>query len=121
MGKEKVTFFEKLVYIAYGYYILLGATWFLVSLIMGHYFSYQAFSILVIFAAQAYYQHKLTNLILGVLLFGASIFCALEFVWEGGKTGFDGFIYTMEGLCIGSIVMAGILVFGYMKLSFLER
>jgi hypothetical protein len=121
MIKRELSTYEKLVNVAYGFYILLGLVWLLMSLFFGHYFSYQAFIILAVFAAQAWYKHLLTNLILGVLLIGISIFCALEFMLLGGKTGFDLFVNAMMGTCIVSVVMSGILVFSYMKLSFMDR
>ncbi len=105
---------------AYGFYILLGTVWVIMNLLWGHYFNYQAFLVVAVFAVQAYYKHKLTNLLLGVILLGVSIFSALEFMLMGGKTGFDAFADIMIALSVISIVMSGILIFSYLKLSFME-
>jgi hypothetical protein len=121
MIKKELSSYEVLVRVAYGFYITVGLVWLLMSLFIGHYFSYQAFIVLAIFSAQAWYKHLLTNLILGVLLIGISIFCALEFMLMGGKTGFDLFVNIMMATCILSIIMSGILIFSYMKLNFKDR
>ncbi len=118
MGKEPMSLFEKLVYVAYGYYILVGAIWFFATLYFGHYFNYQAFIITAAFAVQAYYKHRLANLLLGIIIMAVSIFVSLEIASEGAKTSFDPFIDTLLAASVTSIIMSGILVFGYLKISF---
>ncbi len=118
MGTGKVSLYEKLVYAAYGFYMLLGSVWMVMNLIFGHYFNSYAFVVVAVFGVQAYYKHKLTNLLLGIVLFFLSIFSLLDFLAMGGKTGFDTFVNVMMGLSFASIVMSGILIFSYLKLSF---
>ena len=121
MVKKKATFFVVLVYVAYGYFMLIALLWVLFSLIWGGVFGYWAFSAAVLFAVQAYYKHKLTNLILGVLTFPVAIFALLEFLAKGHKAGFNAFTGTMTALSAVSVIMSVILIFGYMKLSFMEE
>jgi len=124
--KKKVTFYEVLVYVAYGYFILLGLTWFLISFLShGGHFNYTAFSIMVIFCVQAYYQHRLTNLILGILALFFSIFMLLDvlntFDLMAKDAVFDGLVKSLMGLSVFSIIMSIILIFSYAKLSFIDR
>jgi hypothetical protein len=113
--------YEKLVYVVYGYFILLGLAWLLASFAFGGGLNYWALLTVASFGAQAYFRKKLTNLILGVLILGASIFWSLEFISMGAKTGYDAFVNTMLGITVASIVMAIILVFSYTKLSFRDQ
>jgi hypothetical protein len=120
--KKKITLYEVLTFIAYGFYILLGATWFLTSFSASGRFNYQAFTLTVVFAVQTYYRHRLTNLILGVLTLFLSIFMLMDVLNQfdlmaKGAT-FDGFIKSLIALCFFSIIMSGILMFSYLKLSF---
>jgi hypothetical protein len=122
--KRKVTFFEIMVFIAYGFYILFGASWFLMSFTGSGRFNYQAFTLLVVFGVQAYYRHRLTNLILGVLTLFLSFFMLMDVLstfnlMAKGAT-FDGLVKTLIGLCATSIIMSGILMFSYLKMSFKE-
>jgi len=120
MGNKQLSSFEKLVLAIYGFYILLSSVWITMNLVFGHYFNYQAFIVAAVFAVQAYYRHKLANLLLGILLLAVSIYAGLEFMLMGGKTGFDAFVNIMIGICIASVIMSGILIFSYTKLSFAE-
>jgi hypothetical protein len=117
--KRKVTFYEILVYITYGYFILIGLAWFLMS--MPH-FNYQAFTLIAIFAAQSYFRHKLTNLIIGIISLGLSIFMLLEVVQTydlfAKNATADGLAKGLLGFCVLSIIMSIILIFSYTKLSF---
>ncbi len=120
MGKN-LSFYEKLVFVAYGYFILLGLSWFLGSLVWGSFFNYWASATVLVFAAQAYFRQKLTNLILGILILGVAIYWTMEFIMVGSKTGYDFFVNFMLGVFIISIIMAGILIFSYTKLSFQDK
>ena len=121
MADTRVTFYEKLVYVAYGFYLIVGATWFILSLYFGHVFNYWAFGTVAIFAVQAYHKHRLTNLILGILALAVSIFWVLEFTWLGQTTGFNLFVKVMLSVFALSVIFGGILIFGYAKLSFKDR
>lgn len=123
MTNSKTTLFEKLVYIAYGFYILVAAMWVVMSLFYGHYFNYYAAFAIVVFSTQAYYRHKLTNLLAGIVIFFLSIISLLEFLSMGlrDKAGFDPFVAVMVGVSVTSIIMAGILIFSYLKLSFKDQ
>ena len=118
---KALSFYEKLVFIAYGYFIVLGFAWLLASFFYGGYFNYWAFFTIAAFGAQAYFRKKLTNLILGVLVLGVGIFWSLQFIWMGSKTGYDFFVKTMLGISVVSIIMSVILIFSYTKLSFKDQ
>ncbi len=112
----KTTTFQKLTYAAYGFYALVALVWALLDGLMQN--KLIAVGVLIIFLLQAKYQHRLSNLILGILLFAFSIFGALDFVAWGGKQGFDNFIYIMLSISVTSMFFSIILVFSYLKLSF---
>jgi len=123
--KKKITIFEILVYIAYAFFILLGLVWFLVSLAGSKHFNIQAFVIVLVFGIQAYYRNRITNLILGLISLGCSIFMLLDVIsiynlMAKGAI-FDGFIKVMMLLPIVGIILSGILVFSYTKLSFKDQ
>lgn len=123
MAQKRVTFYEILLYIAYGFFILLGASWFFMSL--GGGFNATAFFIMTIFAVQAYYRHRITNLVLGILALFFSIFMLMETISSlnlADKTvPFDGFAKAMVAIPLVSLVMSVVLVFGYLKMSFKEQ
>ena len=76
MRNVKVSGYQLLVYIAYGFYILFGLTWFLITLKSGQ-FNFTAFFIVAAFGSQVYYRHIFTNLIFGILCLVGSIFFLL--------------------------------------------
>lgn len=122
MEQKKISFYEILTYVAYAFYILLGGSWFFMSMAGSGRFNYQAFTLLAVFAVQAYYKHRLTNLILGVLTLFLSIFMLMDVLstfnlFAKGAI-FDGLVKTLLALCFFSIIMSGILMFSYLKLSF---
>ena len=123
--KKKLSFYEVLVYVAYGFFLLFGLLWFLLTLSNSHVFNTQALVIIVAFATQLYYKHKLTNLILGVLALFFSIWMLLEVV-SGNDTGvkhasYDGFSIGLICFFSFSIIMSAILIFSYTKLSFKDQ
>lgn len=123
MGK-KVTFYEVLVYIAYGFYILLGLLWFIVSLMSTGRFNIQAFVLMAVFSAQAWFRHILTNLILGIISLALSIFMLLQEIEAANlfakDATVDGLTRGLIGFSFFSIAMSIILIFSYLKLSFKE-
>ncbi len=121
MEKKKMSFYELLVYIAYAYFILLGVIDIILSFLWGGIISYVALFVVAVFGVQAWHRHKLLNLILGVLALACSIFATLEFLSKGHKIGFNFFVGVMSGISIGGILMGGILIFSYTKLSFKDR
>ncbi len=118
MEKQKLSSYEKLVYVAYGYFILLGVIDLLLSFLWGGFFNYWAFIALAVFGIQAWYKHKVANLILGVLTLTGSIFATLEFLSKGHKSGFNFFVNVMTGVSVVGLIMSVILIFSYTKLSF---
>ncbi|MCW3123220.1 MAG: hypothetical protein JWQ38_2712 [Flavipsychrobacter sp.] len=116
-----IAVYKRVLNVAYGFYMLLGLAWVVMSAIFGHTFNYQALLATAMFGVQVYYKTKLVNLILGIILFFLSIYSLLDFLAMGGKSGFNGFVNVMAGLSFISIVMAGILIFSYLKLSFAEN
>jgi len=121
MTNKIFSFYEKLVFVAYGYYLLLALSWLVANLVYGGYFNPWASGTILVFAAQAYFRKRLTNLILGVLTFGISIFWTLEFIYMGRATGYDLFVKIMLLLTIISILMSAILIFSFTKLSFKDQ
>jgi len=121
MPKTEVTFYERLVYVVYGYFILLAAAWLILSFLFGKFFNLWAFFTLAIFIVQAYYKHRLTNLIVGILGLAVSIFWLLEFTFLGQQAGYNLFVAVMLGAFILSLISSGILIFSYTKLSFKDR
>ena len=124
MRNVKVSGYQLLVYIAYGFYILFGLTWFLITLKSGQ-FNFTAFFLVAAFGSQVYYRHIFTNLIFGILCLVGSIFFLLEVVSKfdlmAKDAQFDGFIKSLLGLSLLSIVMSVILIFSYTKLSFKDK
>ena len=125
MAKKKKTFYEILVYVAYGFYILLGLSWFVVSFLNGSGFNPTAFFILGAFSVQAYYQHRLTNLILGFLALFFSIYVLMgeisTFNLMGKDAVYDAFVKVTIGMLLFSMVLSVVLVFSYLKMSFKEQ
>lgn len=123
MTKKKITFYEILVYVAYAFFILLGLSWFLMSLSGG--FNTTAFFITAVFAVQAFYRHRLTNLILGILALFFSIFMLMDtintFNLMDKHAVYDAFTKIMMGMSLFGIVMSVILVFSYLKFSFKDQ
>lgn len=120
MSKQFSTY-EKLVFAAYGYFILIALCWLTANIVIGGFFNPWASATVLLFVAQAYFRKRLTNLILGILIFGVSIFWLLEFTFLGKTTGFDIFVNTMLILSVISIIMSGILIFSYTKLGFKDQ
>ena len=118
MAKERVHYYQVLVYIAYVFYLLFGLSWFGISLVNGGHFNAFAFFIVAIFGVQLYYKHLLTNLILGVILFFGSLFGFIDFLSGMGKV--DVMMFDKVGLALTgiSVLMAGILIFSFLKLNF---
>ena len=125
MTAKKPSFYEVLVYVSYGFYILLGLVWFIMSLISNKSFNIQAFVLIAVFAIQGYYRHILTNLILGIISFALSIFMLLEVIASADlfakNAVADGLTKSLLAFCFLSIVMSVILIFSYLKLSFKDR
>ncbi len=121
MATDQVRTFRRLQAIAYGFYLLLGITWVIMSFIFGHYFNYTALLCTAMFGVQAYYKNKLLDLLLGIVLLFLSVYSLFDFLVMGDKSGFNGFVNVMAGVSFTSIIMAGLLVFSYLKLSLADR
>ena len=121
MAIDQVTLYKRLQAVAYGFYLLLGAAWVIMSLIFGQYFNYTACLVTAMFAVQVYYKNKLLNLLLGIVLLFLSVYSLFDFLVMGDKSGFNGFVNVMAALSFTSIIMAGLLVFSYLKLSLADR
>jgi len=121
MTKERTSPYQVLVYIAYGFYLLLSGAWFFMGLFNGHKFNPLAFFVMVVFGVQAYYRHLLTNLIVGILLFFISIIGLLESM-SGLRHGdvllIDKILIAIPAI---SIAMSGILIFSYLNLNFKKQ
>ena len=115
--KEKKSVYEIMLLVAYGFYMLVGLLFLAGSLYWGKLFNYWAFSLFALFASQAYLQHRLTNLILGIPILAISIFFALQFISMDKNV----IINSMLGISLSSIVLSIIMIFGYLKMSFKEN
>ncbi len=118
---SKISTYEKLVFVAYGYFILLALSWLMANIIFGGFLNPWASGTMLLFGAQAYFRKRLPNLILGILTMGISIFWVLEFIFMGRSGNFDLFVNIMLSLAIISIIMSGILIFSFTKLAFKDN
>jgi hypothetical protein len=119
MGKRRITFYEILVYVAYGYFLLVGLAWFFMSFSEG--FNYTAFIMALVFGVQAYFKHRLTNLVIGILIFGLSIFMLLQSIDLSRIYGFSPTVNIVLASSIISILLSLVLIFSYTKLKYLEE
>lgn len=121
MNKKPLTFYHILVYIAYIYFIAVGAIWFYESFTATKQFNYQAFALVLVFAAQAYFKHKLANLIIGIicLFMGIIIFLDILHLFVSFKNGepvtSDVKLLLVFGIL--NIIMSGILIFSYLMFN----
>ena len=107
-----------LLLIAYVFFILLGAIWFISLLVSFGSFNLQSFVLMTVFAVQLFLRKKLMNLILGIL----TLFFSLWFLLQVGA------LYTSAQkvadvstqifkigflLSIISLIFSGILIFSY--------
>lgn len=122
MVQSRVSTYQVLVYLAYGFYFLLGASWFGLGMYNGGHFNSAAFFILAIFATQMYYKNLLANLILGIVGLLFSIFMllqALNYAIPAAKKGpLPAFQQVLVAVPVVSVIMAGVLIFSYLKLNF---
>ena len=121
MYNDNARSYQKWVYVAYVFYLLLGLSWFIIAMLNGH-FNAPALGITIIFGAQFYYKHLLTNLVLGALCLFGSIFMLLQAIngaviaAKAHQLMFaDKFLV---GLFATSLLMGGVLIFSYIKLGF---
>ena len=121
MDKKRFSGYELIVFTAYGYFLLLGLVFLMLSWYISGNPSYVALLIIAVFSAQCWFRHKLGNLIIGVLTLGGSIFGLLEFLSTGLKGGFNSFTITMTSIFVAGIIFSGILIFSYTRLSFKDR
>jgi hypothetical protein len=110
--------YRKFVYAAYAFFLLVSLLWVIVEFYESHAVNYMALSTFVVFCIQAYYNHRIANLAMGIVLLLASIWGTLDFIAWGGKMGFDWFIITMICMGVISIAASVILAFSYLKMSF---
>jgi hypothetical protein len=118
MSQRKIKFYDILVYIAYAYFFLLGTGGFVLDLI-GKSFNYLALIMMLVFGVQAYFRHRLTDLIIGVLALVLSIFMLLSSLEDVHKHSYNWIInIIIVTVSITSIIMSLILMFSYTKRSF---
>ncbi len=121
MDNSSTNSYQKWVYLAYGFYLLLGVTWFTIAMLNGH-FNVTALVITIMFGAQFYYKHLITNLILGAIILFGSVFFLLQSINNavGAAKAHQLMFFDklLVGLSITSLLMSGILVFSYLKMGF---
>lgn len=110
------------VYIAYGFYLSLGVVWLIIGFINSGSISPIALGLMILFGAQFYYKHILTNLISGVVTLLLSIMMLLEslntYIPKSKKIPLTAFEHFLITLPIMSIICSCILIFSFMKLHF---
>lgn len=118
---DKRSRYQTMVFIAYGFYTLLGLAWLIMGLAGGH-FNPWALGTTAIFGVQFYYRHLVTNLVLGVIFLFLSIYMLLESVNSAVAAAKAHALIAGDkiliGLCLTAIIMAGILIFSYIRLGF---
>lgn len=121
MDNSSTNSYQKWVYLAYGFYLLLGVTWFTIAMLNGH-FNVTALVITIMFGAQFYYKHLITNLILGAVTLFGSVFFLLQSISNAvGAAKAHQLIFfdkLLVGLSVTSLIMGGILIFSYIRLGF---
>ncbi len=121
MEKKRLTFYEGLILGSNAYFLAIGVISFILRLIIGGFFTYWAFSMMVIFGAQLWYKNRMINLISGIVMIAASIFFSLEFMSMGLQSGFNVFIAAISVISIIGIILSGVLIFSYTRLSFQDK
>ncbi len=117
--KERPSTYQVLVYVAYGFYILLGLVWFLLGILnTPSKTNPLAFFIALTFGLQAYYRHLLTNLILGIVGFFLSILILLSALNLALQPTAKGGALPLILISVASLGLSGILIFSYLKLNF---
>lgn len=121
MDKKVLSVYEKLVYAAYAYFIILP----LIYIIMLEYlvgeFSFAALVLIALLSVQAYFQHKLANLFIGIVMLAAGIYSTLESVTAALRAGFNSVTTTLTLASAMGVVFSGILIFSYTRFSFKDR
>lgn len=123
MGSANTHPYQKWVNIANGFYLLIGLVWLLMGLSRGA-FNAMALGIVVVFGAQLYFKHLISNLILGIIFLFLSVFSLLEAINSAAAAArahdlmlFDKVLVVLP---LVSLAMSGILIFSYIKMGFKE-
>lgn len=117
---KRISTYEKWVFVAYGYFLLIALLSLVFSIAAGS-INLWALGFTIIMGAQAYFRKRLTNLIIGIITFGLSVFWLLEFMLIGKKYGFNSSAILMIVLTLISLVLSGILIFSFTKLGFKDE
>ena len=122
---KKTDTYQLLVYIAYGFFLLLGLAWLVAGFVTKPaHINPVALGVVLVFGAQCYYRHLLANLIIGLLCIFLSLFMmllpALNMLAQPNK---ETAAYAIPIVIISvlAVVLSGIMVFSYMKLSFKDE
>lgn len=111
-----------LVYSAYGYFILMGASWLVVNYSNNGHINIYALLMIVIFLAQAWFRNTFANLIIGIIALFMSIWTLLELVaayhlFDKKHIAFDTVGKIFLVFAVINIIMSGILIFSYLKFN----
>jgi hypothetical protein len=109
--------YQKWVNAAFGFFLLLGVTWLVMSGVNNHKLNIAALITVAVFGIQAYYKHLLANLIVGILALFFSIFMLLNVVDTFVNAHMPLAFGLLSALAIMSIVFSLILIFSYKKLN----
>ncbi len=120
----KAPAFQKVVFGAYTYFLLLFGANVILSGMQGK-LNWFAAMFTIVFLAQFYFKHKMTNLITGVILLLTTIYFFLEalmgFKQAAAAKTLESFDYIMLGITGLGIVSSVILIMSFYKLSFHEE
>lgn len=117
-GEGRPGIYQRLVYAAYVFYIILGIITVVFSLLNKHSANILGLILIAVFCGQFYFKNLLGNLILGVILMFGSVFMAIESAnWLIQRHEGAAFMYALPMVCsLLSLVCSGILIFSFMKL-----
>lgn len=113
--------YQKWVTMANIFYLLLGLAWFVVAILNGRFTTF-GLAMVIIFGAQLYFKHLITNLVLGIACLLGSVYMLLYAINSAVAAARANELLVadkiMLALCVLSIVMAGVLMFSYLKMGF---
>jgi hypothetical protein len=114
--------YQKLVFAAYGFFLVLGISWLVMTFTQGRGINYMALLLIAVFALQTYYKRLLANLVVGIIMFFFSVFMTLQTInlvvlasREAPLTLTAKLLTTVPLL---SLFFSVVLVFSYRQLNF---
>lgn len=102
------------------YFLLIGASWFIISLIYLSYFNFIAFLMMLVFLVQLLLRRKVVNVILGIITLFFSLWQFIEVLTfypkiNGGKGFYENLFIGGIAIFALGIAMSFVLIFSYLK------